>query len=140
MTAGGGRAARLALLRHRGNPRADIDYVVAFDGRTAGGAVVQLAYVPDKLLLNGGAFDAYLGAFATGAETSVESLALDILDDIGNEIVPRWVRVVVSLPRIEPGTGMHSVIAEDRQPNWDNPCILANVRNSFRPGPGADTG
>ena len=138
MTAGGERGARLALLRHRGNPRADIDYIVTFDGRTAGGALVRLAYVPDKLLLDAGAFDAYLAAFPADA-AAVEMLALEVLDDIGNELVPRWTRVVVSMPREGSGVRMHSAIAEDRQPNWDNPHILANIRGAVTPVPGGDT-
>lgn len=138
MTAGGEREARLALLRHRGNPRADIDFIVTFDGCTVGGALVRLAYVPDKLLLDAGAFDAYLASFAADA-AAVETLALDILDDIGNELVPRWTRVVVSAPREGSGVRMHSAVAEDRQPNWDNPPILANVRSTIRPVPGGDT-
>ncbi|MPY74118.1 MAG: hypothetical protein GEU87_07640 [Alphaproteobacteria bacterium] len=127
MTAHGGHAARLALLRHRGNPRADIDYAVAFDGRTGGGGLVQLTFVPDKLLLEAGAFDAYLAGFDADAASAVEPLALDILDDINNEIVPRWVRVVVSMPRDGSAARMHKVVAEDRQPNWDNPRILLHV-------------
>lgn len=128
LTARGGNAARLALLQHRSNPRADIDYVVAFDGRTADGCcLVQLTFVPDKLLLEAGAFDAYLAGFDADAASAVEPLALDILDDINNEIVPRWVRVVVSMPRDGSTARMHKVIAEDRQPNWDNPRILLHV-------------
>lgn len=128
MTAGGGQAARLALLQHRGNPRADADYIVAFDGRIADGrCVIQLTFVPDKLLLEAGAFDAYLAAFDADAASAVEALALGILDDINNEIVPRWVRVVVSMPRGESAARTHKVVAEDRQPNWDNPRILLHV-------------
>jgi hypothetical protein len=139
MTPGSGRAARLALLRHRSNPRADMDYVVTFDGRTVSGSGVQIAYVPDRLLLRADALDAYLAAFSADATADAEPLALDILDDIGNEIVPRWVRVVLSMPRDAAGARMHRVIAEDRQPNWDNPHILANVQTSVRPDPAADT-
>jgi hypothetical protein len=137
LTAGGTRAARRALLQHRGNPRADIDYVVSFEGRTAGGARVCLTYVPDKLLLDARAFAAY--AAVLGADAGIEPLALDILDDIGNEIVPRWVRVAVSMPDEGSGPRLHSVVAEDRQPNWDNPRILANVQNAVSAAPAGDT-
>ncbi len=137
MTADEARATRCGLLRHRGNPRADLNYLVELDGRAAGGAAVQLTYVPDRLVLEDTAFDAYLAALRADETLAVEALALTILDDIGNEIVPRWVRAVVAKPRA--GARIHRAIAEDRQPNWDDPHILANVRNALNPVAGGDT-
>lgn len=137
------RVARLGLLRQHSNPRSDIDYIVALDGsmRDAGGygrCRVRLTYVPDKLLLDADAFATYLAAFDDAEATRIETLALAILDDIGNEIVPRWAQVVVSQPHGEAGAGMQCVIVEDRQPNWDNARILARLPGAISPDPGGD--
>jgi hypothetical protein len=137
------RVARLGLLQQRSNSRSDIDYVVALDGsmRDGGGhgrCRVRLTYVPDKLLLDAGAFTAYLAAFDEGETAPIETLALAILDDIGNEIVPRWAQVVVSQPHGAAGAGMQCVIVEERQPNWDNARILARLPGALSPDPGGD--
>jgi hypothetical protein len=132
------RAARLGLLTQRNNPRIGMDYVVALDGAIEGDGRcrVRLTYVPDKLLLEAGAFAAYLAAFDDATAARIEALALTILDDIGNEFVPRWAQVAVSQPHGEAGAGMQCVIVEDRQPNWDNARILACLPGALSPDPG----
>ena len=52
----------------------------------------------------------------------LETLGLALLDEINNEIVPRWVQIAVSAD--SPGSLAETVILTDRQPNWDNPEIL----------------
>jgi 7-cyano-7-deazaguanine reductase len=133
--AGGGptpandRAKRQARLTYHGNPRGNLDYIVMLEGRVAHfGHHIRLTYVPDKLLLAAGSFQAYMDAFDATAPTMIELLAFEILDDINNEIVPRWVQVVITTGH---GAGSpQKVIVEDRQPNWDNPHILPHLRDA----------
>jgi hypothetical protein len=134
------RAARLGLLTQRSNPRIGMDYIVALDGAVGsdGRCRVRLTYVPDKLLLEAGGFAAYLAAFDDSAAARSETMALAILDDIGNEIVPRWAQVVVSQTLGETGAGMQCVIVEERQPSWDNARILARLPGALSPDPGGD--
>jgi 7-cyano-7-deazaguanine reductase len=60
---------------------------------------------------------------------SLEALATAVLDDINNEVVARWVQVVISAPAPdEPGVDGHSVMLEDRQPKWENDSLLSRLR------------
>jgi 7-cyano-7-deazaguanine reductase len=47
-----------------------------------------------------------------------------VLDDLNNELVPRWVELTVERDAPLP----HRVVIEDRQPNWDNPQLMARLR------------
>ena len=44
-------------------------------------------------------------------------LAACILDDLNNELVPRWVRVRLT-STLDQGTTQAELVMEDRQPNW----------------------
>ena len=51
-----------------------------------------------------------------------------ILDDVNNEVVPRWVQVTVTAPGDRAaGVDGHGVMLEDRQPRWDNPALLSRL-------------
>jgi 7-cyano-7-deazaguanine reductase len=127
--AGNDRARRQERLTFRANPRNNLDYVMMLEGCVAHhGHHVHLTYVPDKLVLAAESFGVYLAAFDAGAPPMIELVAFDILDDINNEIVPRWVQVIVTAPHDGPGPQPQKVIVEDRQPNWDNPRVLAHLR------------
>lgn len=105
--------------------------MVTLDGESTQDAVgtvhVRLRYIPDKQIFNAEAFDAYMGALADLTWTSLEASAADILDDVNNEIVPRWVQVTVSVQSSLNSTSVHMVMVEDRQPKWDNPALLARI-------------
>jgi hypothetical protein len=128
------RIIRRQLLTADGNPGARLDYVVALEGAISGKAeigpgTVGLRYVPDKLVLQAAAFGRYLEALAAETWPSIEDLAVTILDDMNNEVVPRWVQVTVSMPDThQPGVESHGVILEDRRPKWDNPALLSRLR------------
>ena len=115
-----------ARLSGRGNPRSGLDFVVMLTGTTKNGMRVRIRFVPDKLLLDASVLDSYLGALPTAARDAPEGLALAVLDDINNDIVPRWVQIVVDAD-VSSGGGTHAVVVEDRQPNWENTAILANL-------------
>jgi len=115
--------APVGPLRWRTNPRTGLDFVVVLDGPAPlAGCRVRLRYVPDKLILDRGAFVEYLATLAPPADAAPETLALALLDEINNEIVPRWVQIALSA--VTDDAPVETVILADRQPNWDNPEIL----------------
>lgn len=120
---------RREILATRANPKTGLDYLVAIDTAASSGRAVQLRYVPDKLLLRPEAFDAYLRTLTSASEMPAEELALAIIEDINNEVVPRWVQVQIeaSAGGREPKSNAYRVLIEDRQPNWDNPQIIARA-------------
>ncbi len=109
------------------NPNREIDYLVLLDGtvRPRGVAAplsLSLRYIPDRLIIEPGKWQSYLAALSTQKMPALEALAARILSDANNEIVPRWLSVVVS-----DVNSSHKVIVEDRQPKWDNPDLLRRV-------------
>lgn len=108
------------------------EYVVALAGRVgawfgspAAGASVALRYVPDRMVVEPAAFAAYLEALGGHAWPALEHCAAAIVDDFNNELVPRWVQVILSAP--DDGA-VHEVMVEDRQPRWDNRELLGRLR------------
>ncbi len=125
----GGPAERREILETRANPQTSLDYLVAIDAAASSGRDIRLRYVPDKLLVRPDAFDAYLSALTAIDALPAEELALAIIEDINNEVVPRWVQVQITDGASDqgPNNGAYRVLIEDRQPNWDNPQIVARA-------------
>lgn len=116
------RQQRITTVR---NPLPRVDYLCRVLGRSGpDGARVELRYVPDKRLLQEPAFLHYLAGLPTA--TSLESLAAMVLDDLNNELVPRFVQIRVLAPASGADAG-HAVLIEDRRPRWDNPALLARL-------------
>lgn len=125
---------RRALLTTGDNPDGTHDYVTGLEGHlqafgqgeTTG---IGVHYVPDRLIVEPSAFGRYLDALAKIEWESLEALATAILGDFTNELVARWVRVVVKAPEgAYRGVGSHEVMIEDRQPQWDNPALLSRLK------------
>lgn len=107
------------------NPLPRVDYLSKVIGTArAAKAEVELRYVPDKLLLQEEAFGLYLESLPK--PDSLESLAAMVLDDLNNELVPRFqqIRVTADPDCLDAG---HAVLIEDRRPRWDNPALLARL-------------
>ena len=120
--------SRRERLITRPNARPKIDYIVGLQGFTiamAGRDAIDVAlrYVPDRMLLEGAAWTHYLDELRAPDGVRIEELATTILDDVANEVVPRWLGVSLER-RSGAGPGL-SVMVEDRQPQWDNPALLA---------------
>lgn len=111
-----------------------LDYVVSLSGRVAnaaadGAARVAVRYVPDKWILDPASFRAYLANLETLELDSLEAVGVAILDDLNNEVVPRWVQVSVSAAGGDAeARESHGVLLEDRQPRWDNPALLSRLK------------
>ena len=102
------------------NPDQAIDYLVRLDGRLTAETTLTVSYVPDKLIVARATFEAYLAALGEQDWPTPEALAVATLGDFNNELVPRWVSVIVERDR-------HQVVVEDRQPGWQNPTLLAHL-------------
>ena len=113
---------RRDLLSTTPNPDARHDYLVELTGEPMAGTRLAVRYVPDRVVAEPQGFAAYLGALSDVAG-GLEALALAVLDDLNNELVPRWAEVTAE--RTEPLP--HRVVVEDRQPNWDNPQLFARM-------------
>jgi len=111
------REQRRALLLTDASPAAGIDYLVRLEAAGAG-VRVTVDYVPDKLVLRPAALGAYMAALRADG---LEALAVTVLDDLNNEVVPRFVRLRLA------GADGHMALLADRQPNWDNPALLAQL-------------
>lgn len=98
------------------DPRHDylVDLVAA-----AGTVMLRVRYVPDRLILDPSSLVQHVGGLTGGPEAVV----LALLDDLANELVPRWLEVTASTDTPLP----HRVVAEDRQPGWDSPALLARL-------------
>ena len=118
---GADRAARRrGRLGPAANPDQAIDYLVRLDGVLAAAATLTVCYVPDKLIVGETDFDTYLEALGDQDWSSPEALAVATLGDFNNELVPRWVGVILERDR-------HKVFVEDRQPGWHNATLLARL-------------
>jgi len=107
----------------RDNPNRVNDYVITLNAPlTRTKRRVCLRYIPDKLVLDTQALDQYFTALLNDPAHPVEQIATYLLEDINNELVARWVQVRVSEGEHE--EHLHTVVMEDRQPQWDNPHLL----------------
>ncbi|HEC91173.1 MAG TPA: hypothetical protein ENI55_05855 [Alphaproteobacteria bacterium] len=110
------------------NPDPAKEYVATIEGSMGAGKIdVALRYVPDRDILDPAAFVAYLEVLGGMAWDSLEQTAVTIIDDINNEVVPRWARIVISTKEDE-AAGAHSVLLEDSQPEWDNPALISRLK------------
>ncbi len=114
------------------NPEKKLDYIVNLQGhppRCAGRTcALILRYVPDRSVLDAQAFGTYLDAIALIPWDTPEDLAVTVLGDINDKIIPRWIQVRLELADPHhPCVDAHAVILEDRQPGWDNPDLLARL-------------
>lgn len=81
---------------------------------------VMLWYIADRLILDAASFQRYVEGLGRWIWPGPEDMALAVLDDIANEVIPNWVRVVVApAPGRDGGlAGRPQAVVEDRQPLW----------------------
>lgn len=114
------RRARLAV---RPNPAERLTYQVSLRaGADQSGALfawILVDYVPDRMLLDPAAFASYVALVSQQAWEGLEALGVAVLDDLNNELVPRWVRVTLRAAQSAQASSLrHEVMLEDWQPSW----------------------
>jgi NADPH-dependent 7-cyano-7-deazaguanine reductase QueF len=106
------------------NPNAKVDYIVTLSGTISQTCRVDIRYIPDLAILKPASLSTYLETVGTMAWDRLEALGLTILNDLNNEVIPRWVQVTVWGKSADMA---HRVTLEDRQPRWDNPTLLSRI-------------
>ncbi len=126
------RRQRRLLLRTRPAPNSRIDAVTSLVGRLEGPADdvtdVIVRYIADRDVLLPESLGAFLPALPRGPSVSVEDLAVTVLDDLNDQLVPRWIRVHLRCRRpAASALTRHDVVIEERQPGWDNASLLSRL-------------
>ena len=126
--------SRRELLTTDPNPENRLDYIITLSGDLIHGedhdhpSQVKMRYIPDALILRPDSFATYLDRLSDTNWPSLETAASAVIDDINNELVPRWVQVQVELsPKAGSTLHFHSVVLEDKQPKWENAELLSRL-------------
>lgn len=122
------RLSRQAAIETLPNPNTALDYLSRQDSEIGGTSTikVRLCYVPGKLVISSEAFGQYLHSINVSGDLPLEGLAHIILDDLNNELVPRWIQILLIANDHGLDRG-HKILIEDREPNWNNPNLLGRV-------------
>ena len=75
--------------------------------------VISVTYVPDKLLAEHNSIQNYLSECSDKEWASPEAMLLSIIEDVNNEIVPKWLRIEYKYENTE-------IAIEDQQPGLGN--------------------
>ncbi|MGB0683072.1 MAG: hypothetical protein ACPGOV_10210 [Magnetovibrionaceae bacterium] len=125
---------RRERLETKPNPEIQKDYIVTFRDLKIGQRSVDLWYVPDKLILDIYSVKYWLKSFDTmlsslrPPQSNLEEIAVLIRDDLNNELVPRWLQIILTEAQADESGPAYQVILEDRQPRWDNRHLLGRIR------------
>ncbi len=94
-----------------------------------GSAAFRLRYIPDRDVIVADGLTAWVAALAAQPWPTLEALAIALLEDVNNAIIPRWAEVVIEARRPGPtgGEARHRVVIEDRMPGWHNPELIKRL-------------
>ena len=112
-----------AFLKTTPNPNPKLDYLTELRKQLSSTLRVTLTYVPDKLLLRPEAFNGYLKAALPTIAEPYESFAHVLLEDVNNEVVPRWLKIEI----ISETNPTRRIVLIDSQPKWNNAPLLASL-------------
>lgn len=119
---------RRALFDTLPNPNRALDYIITLKATNLDGSInIQVRYVPDRLILAAHSFSSYISLLLDGATQPIEQSATTLIEDIHDELVTRWINV--SLEQDKKDSTQHSVVMEERQPQWDNPQLLQRLKS-----------
>lgn len=124
---------RRSLLSTAPNPDPKSDYLVTIEAsfllRLRTEITVTLRFVPDRDILASDSLDTYLARLSETDLPGLEAIATTVLTDVNDRLVPKWVQVEAATV-IDQAVGVHrhAVLAEDRQPRWDNPALLSRLK------------
>lgn len=86
-----------------------------------------IRYVPDVQVLSTFDMEGYFDHVADLEWHSLEALALGLLEDMNNELIPRWVQVSVAFRARRDDTISSEVTIEDHQPDWQNSYLMSRI-------------
>lgn len=117
-----------SLLKSVPSPQSSPDYLIVLKGAvTWRRGNVALSYVPDRLIVTEKSWGDYLCALGNARWDTLEEMALQLLNDVNNEIVPRWLRVrgsvIADISDLSEKV-THVVVVDDHQPLWDNFALI----------------
>lgn len=107
------------------------DYIIDHEYRASGTVVsageasinILLRYVPDRRLLDPAAgLSAYFAELQNQPAHTLADLALTVLEDLNDEVIPKWLQVTAAIP-----SQATKVIIEDQQPGWNNQRLIARL-------------
>jgi len=106
------------------NLNTKVEYVVTLWGAISETCQVEIRYIPDLAILKPDSLKTYLATLGAMNWENLEALGLTILNDLNNQLIPRWVQVMVAGKSADLA---HRVTLEDRQPRWDNAALLSRM-------------
>ena len=111
------------FLKTTPNPNPKLDYLTELHKQLSSTLSVTLTYIPDKLLLRPEAFIGYLEVALPTLAEPYESFAHVFLEDVNNEVVPRWLKIEI----ISETNLTRRIVLIDSQPKWNNAPLLASL-------------
>ncbi len=90
---------------------------ISFTRKIAGDIDAVISYIPHKLMLEYGSLDEWLEHYKN-YDAPLEHLAMQLVDDLNNELVPYWVSITLD------NQAGYQIMAEDCQPNWRGKTLL----------------
>ncbi len=137
---------RRNLLISLTNPDTSLDYLVSISGTiqtqspTKGIPVlsgtidyskfieVTVHYVPDRLILDDSSITEYFNYYQDKMPNQIEELGINLLGDFNNELVPRWIKLFISIQDSKKNS-IKELSFFDSQPNWKNYNLLSSIPN-----------
>ena len=113
---------RRSMIEIHRNPKAGLDYSITLDralplSDIAGDVILTIRYIPDHFVATPESLDAYSAHLAAQDWSSLENLAATLIDDLNNELIPRWIEVCLKTTLAGGETG-YEIRMEDRRPDW----------------------
>ena len=132
---------RRQLMVLSSNPDETIDFLVSLSGQVKQplwystehspikSIAIRICYVPDRLILEETSLPIYLDGIRTEKFSNKEQAGITLLNDLNNELVPRWLRVTLtSMNEIHGYPHTYEVCFQDSQPNWNNSKLLSGYQ------------
>ena len=99
------------------NPLTHLDYLIELNYEPSDTHSIRLRYIPDHDLFDENAFNAYCQKVIKSVK-SFEEILPQLHHDINNEILPRFLQIIVK------STTGQLITLEDKQPGWHNTGFL----------------
>lgn len=124
--------ARRALLQSQPSPATGHDYLVDLHivlrlNARPNALDLRIRYVPDRDLLDQDQTAPYWQHVEAYDWDSLPSLALNVLEDLNNEIIPRWLQVQLRDPSLHDRCQDQMITVEDKQPGWHNQRLMDRI-------------